>query len=140
MNYAVSLSECGRFVHCCVSDDITVERATQFTRDAAALGARRGVSCYLFDMRGASNVASVFGNYQFAYASLAMIGMARTDRVAMLVDADDHSHDFVETAARNAGYDMKLFTDHEAALAWLKASAQCQARPQASPPCSPRQI
>lgn len=132
MNHSVSLSDDGRLVCCRVTDDITFERATQFTRDAIALGERRGVHCFLFDLRGTRNVASVFGNYQFAYSGLATVGMDRCARVAMLVDADDHSHDFVETAVRNAGYDVKLFTEAAAATAWLTASAPCPPRPLAA--------
>lgn len=33
--------------------------------------------------------------------------------VALLVDPDDHSHDFIEIVARNSGHDFTLFRDHE---------------------------
>ena len=40
-------------------------------------------------------------------------------RVALLVSPGDHSHDFVETAARNAYLDVTLFRDKDAAVRHL---------------------
>lgn len=39
--------------------------------------------------------------------------------VALLVSPDDHSHDFIETVARNAGLNVTIFTDLQAAKAYL---------------------
>jgi DNA-binding response OmpR family regulator len=36
-----------------------------------------------------------------------------------LTDVDDKSHDFMETAFRNAGFNVKQFKDKDTALAWL---------------------
>lgn len=38
---------------------------------------------------------------------------------ALQVSPDDHSHDFIETVARNAGLSVTIFTDLQAAKAYL---------------------
>lgn len=47
----------------------------------------------------------------------------RDVRAAILVDATDRKHDFVETVSRNAGYNVRVFDDEEAAIAWLDEGA-----------------
>jgi hypothetical protein len=42
--------------------------------------------------------------------------------VALLVDPEDHSHDFVETVGRNAGLNVTLFRDRDAAKQYLSES------------------
>jgi hypothetical protein len=37
-------------------------------------------------------------------------------RVAVLVRPEDHSHDFAETVTKNAGQDITIFRDREAAI------------------------
>jgi hypothetical protein len=40
--------------------------------------------------------------------------------VAVVVAQGDHSHDFIETVARNSGLNVKLFTDRVEAMAFLE--------------------
>jgi hypothetical protein len=42
-------------------------------------------------------------------------GIDKYARIATLVNPDDHSHDFIETVARNAGLNVKIFTDPDQA-------------------------
>jgi hypothetical protein len=42
--------------------------------------------------------------------------------VAILVRPDDRSHDFAETAMKNAGLSVALFRDRERAIAYLRSS------------------
>ena len=46
-------------------------------------------------------------------------GINKYARVATLVSPDDHSHDFMETVARNAHLDVKTFTDPDQARRFL---------------------
>lgn len=121
MGHTVFLSDCGRFVVCRVHDDITIERARQFTEDTVAFGKRHQITLFLYDVRGVRNIETVFRNYQFANEDMARMNVDRAGSVAVVTDPDDHSHDFVETAIRNAGYDVRMFCDHDAALCWLLA-------------------
>jgi hypothetical protein len=45
----------------------------------------------------------------------------KTALVAVLVRPDDHSHDFVETVARNSGLRVTLFRDRERAEDHLRS-------------------
>ena len=59
------------------------------------------------------------GDYDLAYDCLSELGFPQRSRAALLVARCDGSHRFLETVARNAGYNWKLFTDECAALKWL---------------------
>lgn len=104
-----------------ITDDVTRESAVRFNLEAIETGEKLGIHRYLFDARGARNVEQPSGNFAFANEDLTSIGVDRANRVAMLVDVDDHSHDFVETVARNSGHPVTIFRDLEAALDFLKA-------------------
>lgn len=119
MGHTAFLSDCGRFVGCRVHDDITIERARQFTKDTVDLGKRHQITRFLYDARGVRNIETVFRNYQFANEDMARLNVDRAGTFAVVTDPDDRSHDFVETAIRNAGYDVRMFSDHDAALCWL---------------------
>ena len=48
------------------------------------------------------------------------LNFARSAHVAILVSPDDRSHDFIETVNRNAGYNVRVFRDADAAISWLE--------------------
>ncbi|KAA3649737.1 MAG: hypothetical protein DWQ11_18270 [Proteobacteria bacterium] len=119
MGHTVFLSDCGRFVGCRVHEDVTIERARRFTEDTVAFGKARRITLFLYDVRGARNIETVFHNYRFANEDMARLNVNRAGSVAVVTDPDDHSHDFVETAVRNAGYDVRMFGDYDSAVCWL---------------------
>lgn len=119
MNYQVAVSESGDYIVVRVSGDITSEIARNFSLDADQAGSEHGLKRYLFDMTRATNVESILRNYQYAYEDMAEMDLDRSARSAVLVSPQDRSHDFVETVATNAGYNVRLFTDEAVAVAWL---------------------
>ncbi|HPR08727.1 MAG TPA: hypothetical protein PK620_09405 [Denitromonas sp.] len=126
MGFTISLSECGQFVLCRVNDAITLALMQQAAIEASAFGDACHTQRFLFDVRGTRNVESVFRNYQFAHEELRTLGVNRAASFAVLIDADDRSQDFLETAVRNAGFDIRLFTDADKATHWLMLN-QCTA-------------
>lgn len=61
--------------------------------------------------------------FKFAYEDIiAPPGIDKKARVAILASPEDHSHDFVETATRNAGLDVTLFRDRGLAIRHLLQS------------------
>ncbi|PVV07783.1 MAG: hypothetical protein B6D77_13130 [gamma proteobacterium symbiont of Ctena orbiculata] len=98
---------------------MTNELGRQCGRDAVELGERNNIKCYLFDLRGAPNIESIFNNYEFAYREMAEFSFPKNARSALLTDPGDKSHDFMETVFVNAGYSVRLFTDPDAASSWL---------------------
>ena len=74
----------------------------------------------MVDVTEARNTETTIGNYKFAYSDMRHAeGIDKQARVATLVSPHNHSHDFVETVVRNAGLNVKHFTDREQAERWL---------------------
>jgi hypothetical protein len=119
MSYSVSLSENANFINCKLEDPITLEHAKEFALEVDRLSRATGVKRVFTDVRGAPNVLSVFQNYDFAYKTMEALQLQRDVRAATLTDRTDSTHNFAETVIRNAGYNMRLFKDEEAAIAWL---------------------
>jgi hypothetical protein len=78
---------------------------------------------YLYDLRNAPNIESVTSNYEFAYKEMPKSPLDANATVALLADPEDRSHDFVETVMRNAGFNVRLFSEKEEAVAWLEKGA-----------------
>ena len=119
MPYTIALSADGKYIICRVSGEVTVEIAREFRDAFVRMSHTHKVRRFLTDARGAPNRSSVFENYSYAYADLKEIEFPRDSRSAILVNPTDHSHDFVETVARNAGYNVRIFHDEANAVAWL---------------------
>jgi hypothetical protein len=119
MDYEAGLSEDGSHIVVRVNKPITRQLAFEFNQAAAKLALEHDLDAYLFDLRGVVNVESPTYNYMIAYEDAPQMAFSRTARIAVLHDPGDTSHQFVETVALNAGYNMKLFTAEQDALAWL---------------------
>lgn len=120
MSYEISLPENRKYVYVRVTEAITIELARRFSKDSAVLGRKHNLNRFLFDVREARNVARTLLNYQFVHKEMAALDLDKAARSAILVSPADKSHDFVETLARNAGYNVRLFTDAAAAIGWLE--------------------
>jgi hypothetical protein len=75
---------------------------------------------FLFDVRMARNACSILENYHYAYNDPDNLHLLKDIRSAILVSKGDQSHDFVETTLRNAGINVKIFTDESAAVKFLE--------------------
>lgn len=120
MGFEITISESGKYLVIRVSGEITVELARQFSIEAAVQGDKHHLQRFLFDVREAPNVESMMRNYMYVTEDMEDLNLSRTVRSAILTSPEDRSHDFIETAIRNAGYNVRLFTDREAAVAWLE--------------------
>lgn len=120
MDYTIELSDDQKFFRVKVRGRVTTDLARQWYADLEDRNRSLGVKRFLFDVRSASNVSSVIENYLFAYEDTVELDMSRDVRSAILVSEGDRSHDFVETTFRNAGYNVKIFTDESSAVKWLE--------------------
>jgi hypothetical protein len=120
LEYKLSVSNNATYIIINLLKPMTVELGQRCGSEATALGKSTGINRYLFDLRGAPNIENVLPNYHFAYQGLESFGFPRTSQTALLTDADDKSHDFMETLFLNAGYKVLLFRDEAAAVAWLE--------------------
>ncbi|MCB9419754.1 MAG: hypothetical protein H6667_08115 [Ardenticatenaceae bacterium] len=119
-SYEVKLSDDGTYIILTVVGEITSQSAMEQNVAAHAEGRKLGINRYLTDVRQARNMDSVVHNYQFAYDDMVSPDVDSTAVVALLVAPDDHSHDFVETFARNAGLSVTLFRDWDEAVNFLQ--------------------
>jgi hypothetical protein len=106
-----------------VAGDYTRQRALAHTIEAHRLGRALGINRYLVDMTESRNAESVLANYEFARQEIwDAPEIDKTALVAIVVSPDDHSHDFVETVARNAGLLVRIFRDRALAERHLSAN------------------
>ena len=119
MKYKVSFSENGKYVRIRALEAITGEIEKRFAEIAITEARKRKVREFLVDVRGTPNIASSLEQYLFGYEDMDRFGLDRGSRIAVLADANDKSHDFIETVLVNAGYHCCLFTDDDAASDWL---------------------
>jgi hypothetical protein len=120
MSYTITLADNRAYIIIKVKGSITRLDAMQQNLEAHELGRRLGINRYLVDATRARNLDSDIHNYEFAYKDMAMTpGIDRCAIVALMVSPEDRSHDFVVTAARNAGLHVEMFTDAERAKRYL---------------------
>ena len=122
MSYAIRPSEDGEYIILKHWGEINNKLGVERVIEAQALGAKLGISRYLVDVTEAWNADSAPESYKYAYEDAKTApGINANVRVAMLVDPEDHSHDFVETVLRNAGHNVTLFRDRDSAISHLLA-------------------
>ena len=119
MDLEVYLSDSQKFIVCRAPKQITEEVTRHMTAAIAKLTETTGVVNRLIDVRDARNVMSVATNYDMAYKTMEAMQLDRSTKVAILHHPTDTSHEFVCTAARNAGFNLRTFTDEAAATVWL---------------------
>jgi hypothetical protein len=120
LDYSINISDSGKFLRVVAEADITVEIARKWTSELVELSKHIGVINYLFDARMRKNISNITDNYNFSYKDINQLNFDRSCRAAMLVDPEDHSHDFIETTMINAGYNSKIFFDESEAVKWLE--------------------
>jgi hypothetical protein len=120
MDYEITTPPGKNYVHIKVYETITPDLERSFASEAIKQAKAHNRMHYFTDVTGVRNVSDPADMYKLAYQELAAMGMDRRSKIAILVSADDHSHDFIETVFVNAGYLCLLFHDPDHALAWLE--------------------
>ena len=119
MSYSITPSKNGKYIILKVIGDTDSEQAMHHNIESHALGKKLGINRYFVDMTRARNVEPVADSYKFAYEDMKTPLIDKSARVAVLVSANDHSHDFIETVLQNAGHSVKLFRDRKLAKNYL---------------------
>ena len=120
MSERISLSDDSTYVILEIRGEINRQKALQYNLEAHKLGKEHGIRKYLVDLTNARNVDTVLNNYQFAYKDMRHTeGIDMTAIVAMVVALEDHTHDFIETAFKNSGFNVALFRDKQNAIDYL---------------------
>lgn len=122
MSSQISLSDDSTYIILEVTGEIDRQNAMQYNLEAHKVGKERGIRKYLVDLTNARNTETVLNNYQFAYDDMKHTeGIDKTAIVASVVAPEDHSHDFIETAFRNSGFNVTLFRDKQKAIDYLNS-------------------
>ena len=111
-----------------VTGEINGKLAIQQNVELRGLGGELGICRYLIDLTDCRNTDSILGNYDFVNREADLVEPNAGHVLAFLVSPGDHSHDFVEIAARSAGFNVKRFTDRSLAEAYLRRGANPQAQ------------
>ncbi len=120
MSCEISISSDRTHVLMTVQGEINRELAYKYNIEAHTIGRKAGINRYLVDLTDAHNTDSVIDKFDFAYTDMRSDPVINPNaRVVVLVAVGDHSHDFVETVARNAGMNVTMFTDREQAIKFL---------------------
>ena len=86
--------------------------------EAIKTGIDNGCHRLLYDMREARLGESISNLYDRPEQAQ-VLGFDRTHRAAMLCSGIDEKVEFLETVARNRGFQFRIFTDEAECLAWL---------------------
>ena len=120
MSYAIYPSKNKKYIELKHWGEMNSELGMTRVLEAHKLGEEIGINRYLVDLTEAVNIDPAYKSYKYAYEDMQTpSGINRNVRVAMLVSADDHTHDFVETVLRNAGHNVVLFRDRDSAIQHL---------------------
>jgi hypothetical protein len=122
MPHTIRISDDSAYVILEQSGKVTRKHQLQCNIEAHKVGKEYQIRKYLVNLIQARNVESNIENYQFTYEDIRSADeFDRTAVVALLVDPDDHSHDFFETLAQNSGLNVTLFRDKAKAIEFLKS-------------------
>ena len=98
---------------------LTRELIGDYSLAAHTLCRSEGCNGYLFDLRGIENACNPVDNYDFVYRDMEEMKLLHSIKSAVLVDETDESHSFPELLLQNAGYNIRFFSDEQAAIEWL---------------------
>ncbi len=123
MEVSIAVSEDEKYIILMGKGEIKADDPTGLIKpliEAHELARNKGIRNILVDVTEARNALGVFDSYEIVHRRIAQEpAINRYARVALLVAPDDHSHDFTETLAQNAGFNLTLYRDREQALASL---------------------
>ena len=119
MDYEVIVSEAERIIRVIVYKTITAEIEYGFSTDMINAANEHKLLHFLFDVTRVHNETSPSDHYEIVHRQLTPTPLDHRAKFAIVISAGDDSYDFTRTAMLNAGYLCELFTDKDAALAWL---------------------
>lgn len=119
MKYTVSVSNDRRYIVVFIDGPMTTELALKVGKQANQLAQENKINSMLYDLRKSINVQNGFKNYEFGYKDVGSVNFNKANKIALLTDPDDHSHDFIETVMINNGYNVHIFSNQKEAIDWL---------------------
>ena len=122
MDHRISIEKRENFVHAYIIGPISQELLAEFMKKTSMKGKKWGFNRYIADLRQAEKQMSMVKDYNFAYRKAEEYGFKPgTSKHALIVrheDIDDFA--FIETVFQNAGHNLRIFTDEDAAFDWIR--------------------
>ncbi len=119
MAYTVAANAQGEYVHVVHSGASDPAEIVAARMEAIELLTARRLRRFLIDLRQVRNAFTTMDHYNLITSALAHSEIIGTP-IAVVVDVGDlGDFRFVEDLAINRGLDLKIFTDADAATAWL---------------------
>lgn len=120
MDYTIDVAEGNAYIILTVRGLIDNKLALHIALEVNNFGREAGISRYLADVTEARNVECAIEQYHLIYTDLHQTkGINKRAKVAVVTVPGDRSYRFFETAARNSGLNVTLFTDMEKAKQFL---------------------
>jgi hypothetical protein len=120
MPYTITVSEDKKYIVTKSVGGVNNNTAKQQNIAAQAVGFEYNIDRFLVDLIESSYEGTILDQYEFTYRkTMTEDQYNRYARIAILVNPDDHSHDFIETVGRNAGFNITIFCDRDAAIQHL---------------------
>lgn len=86
-------------------------------------GAKNGYTRFLFDMSDAEIIiGETTDNFKVGTIPADKNRDSRHYKIALLYSGDLRDHTFMESVARNRGYNMRVFNDKSLAVTWLTST------------------
>lgn len=119
IQFDISFPDSTNYILVTVKGPINRERGKSIARHVNKALAENHRQNQLFDLRDCKNDDKVANNFYFANEDSKEIELVTDSLVAYLVANSDYSHDFVATAMRNSGFNVKVFRNEQEAINWL---------------------
>lgn len=119
MNFEVTLSENKKYIIGKVFGKLNKETAQQLAKEYVKMINSTGIKLILNDVRGIPDEIGIVNEYDYAYRDVNSFGLPKDIKSAIVTSKGDLSHNFHETLAKNAGFNIKVFDSIELAVSWL---------------------
>ena len=123
MDHLINIKKGDGFVHSYFRGPITLERLAELITKTARIAKEWGSEKYLADFRDAGKRQINFtDDYDLAYRKVKEYGFKPGSKHALLIRRDEEIDQwgFVETVFQNAGFTLRIFTEEEVALDWIR--------------------
>ena len=119
MHWKFTFEEQPMLLYADVSGDLTKEDIAKMSIEGIILARTKKCQRFIVDYRNANLRGSETDIYETS-ANLEKTGLARTDRIAILIKHDIAAFEFAETVSSNRGWtQLKYFEDIGQARAWI---------------------
>ncbi len=127
MPYGIRYDNDRRIVRITLTTKFELALAKAAARDAMEIASEHDCRALLIDFRDMVLIEETAGVYEFV-VSLPELGVKHNVAIACVSCQPDSGHRFLETAARNRGYDVKCFERTQEAEDWLAGESRSPAK------------